>query len=164
MSLNSLEDLLVEEMKDIYSAENQLVKALPKMAKAASHPELQAAFEKHLEETKVHVERIEKAMEKFDASPRGKRCEAMAGLIEEGEEILKQEGANAVKDAALISAAQKVEHYEISAYGSARALAQVLGRENLVEILTETLDEESQTDSDLTAIAETIHSEAFAEQ
>ncbi len=162
--MNTLEDLLVEELKDIYSAETQLVKALPKMSKAASNLELQAAFEKHLDETKVHVERIEKVMAEFDASPGGKRCEAMAGLIEEGEEIIKKDGADTVKDAALICAAQKVEHYEISAYGSARALAQVLGKESLVQILTDTLDEESQTDSDLTSIAETIHSDAFAEQ
>jgi len=154
--LNTLEELLVHEIKDIFSAENQLLKALPKMAKAATHPDLKAAFNKHLEETKGHVERLELVAKELDATPRGVSCKAMKGLIEEGEETIQEEAAPHIKDLALIAAAQKVEHYEISAYGSARALAKVIGNSEVEKMLDATLNEESATDDALTGLAETI--------
>ncbi len=154
--LNTLEELLVHQIKDIFSAENQLLKALPKMAKASNHPELKAGFNKHLEETKGHVERLELVAKELDASPRGVSCKAMKGLIEEGEETIQEEAAPHIKDLALIAAAQKVEHYEISAYGSARALAKVIGNSEVVKMLDATLNEESATDEALTGLAETI--------
>jgi ferritin-like metal-binding protein YciE len=154
--LNTLEDLLVQEIKDLYSAENQLVKALPKMAKAASDPALKEGIEKHLEETKVHVQRLEQIAELLEASPKGKACKAMQGLVEEGAEILGEDGDDTVKDLAIIGAAQKVEHYEIASYGTARALAESLGMEEVAELLQETLDEEGATDKALTAVAEEI--------
>ncbi len=161
MPLNSLEDLLIEKLQDIHSAEEQLVEALPEMARAASHPHLQRALQKHSEQTHVHVQRLEKVMMSLDARPAGKRSKAMNSLIEEGEEFFKKAGKDSVKDIALICSAQKVEHFEISAYGSARALARLLGREEMAAVLTETLDEESKADADLTAIAHTIHSQAL---
>ncbi len=159
--LNSLEDLLIHELKDLHSAETQLVKALPKMAKAASDENLKAAFEEHLAETEEHVARLEQIMENFDKSPRGQACKAMQGLIAEGEEIIKEKAEPAVKDAALIVAAQKVEHYEISGYGSARAMAEALGYDDIADILSTTLDEESMTDESLTSLAEEINSDAI---
>jgi len=154
--LNTLEELLVQEIKDLYSAENQLVKALPKMAKAASDPVLKEGIEKHLEETKGHVQRLEQIASLLDASPKGKACKAMQGLIEEGSEILEEDGDDVVKDLALIGAAQKVEHYEIASYGTARALAETLGMDEVAELLQATLDEEGATDKALTAVAEEI--------
>jgi ferritin-like metal-binding protein YciE len=154
--LNTLEDLLVQEIKDLYSAENQLVKALPKMANGASNPALKKGIEKHLEETKVHVQRLEQIAELLEASPKGKACKAMQGLVEEGSEILGEEGDDVVKDLAIIGAAQKVEHYEIASYGTARALAETLGMEEVAELLQETLDEEGATDKALTAVAEDL--------
>lgn len=154
--LATLEVLLVQEIKDLYSAETQLVKALPKMAKAASDPELKKAFTDHLEETKVHVQRLEKVAKLLDASPKGKTCKAMQGLVEEGGEAIEEEGDPSVKDFALIIAAQKVEHYEISGYGSTRALAEILGLDDVAELLTETVDEEGNADKLLTSIAERI--------
>lgn len=159
--LKTLEDLLIHELKDIYSAETQLVKALPKMAKAATNESLKSAFEEHLAETEEHVTRLEQVMELLEGTPRGKTCKAMQGLIAEGEEAIKEEAEPAIKDAALIVAAQKVEHYEISAYGSARAMAEVLGHDEVAEILGSTLDEESMTDETLTSIAQEIHAEAM---
>lgn len=159
--LKSLEDLFIHELKDIYSAEKQLVKALPKMAKAATNESLKAAFEEHLSETEEHVTRIEQVMENLKGSPKGKVCKAMEGLIAEGEETIKEDAEPAVKDAALIIAAQKVEHYEISAYGSVRALAEALGYDDAVEILSTTLEEESATDESLTALAEEINAQAL---
>jgi ferritin-like metal-binding protein YciE len=154
--LTSLEVLLVQEIKDLYSAETQLVKALPKMAKAASDPDLKKGFEGHLEETKGHVERLEEIAKLLDASPKGKVCKAMKGLVEEGGETIEEDGDPTIKDLALITAAQKVEHYEISGYGSARALAEALGLDDVVDLLQATLDEEGNTDKKLTSIAEKL--------
>lgn len=155
-SLNSIEDLLVQEIKDLYSAENQLLKALPKMAKAATDPDLKAGFEQHLEETKVHVDRLEEVAKLLDATPRGKSCKAMKGLIEEGSEAVSEDGEDAIRDLAIIIAAQKVEHYEIAGYGSARALAEMLGNDEVVDLLQMTLDEEGATDQKLTEVAMAI--------
>ncbi len=162
--LNNLSDLLVLELQDLYSAENQLVKALPKMAKAADNEELQSGFTEHLEQTKQHVERLERAMEILGASPKGKTCKAMQGLIAEGEEILEEDAVPTVRDAALIAAAQKVEHYEIAGYGSARTYAELLSQDEVAEILQETLDEEGETDKRLSEIAETINEDADVDQ
>ena len=163
MKLESLHDLLVDELKDLYSAENQLLKALPKMAKAAASPELKAAFEEHLEETKGQVDRLVSVFESLGVSPKGKKCVAMEGLIEEGKEIIEEEGDKSVKDAALICAAQKVEHYEMAGYGCARTFANLLGLDDVANLLQETLDEEGNADKKLTEIAETsINVEAEA--
>ena len=156
MSLDTLEKLYISELRDLYSAENQLLKALPKMAKGASSPELKDAFEKHLEQTKGHVERLEELFEQRDESPKGKPCKAMKGLIEEGSEILKEEGEDSVLDAGLIVAAQKVEHYEIASYGSVRTFANLLGKEDEAELLQATLDEERETNEILNQLAETV--------
>lgn len=161
--LSNLSDLLVLELQDLYSAENQLVKALPKMAKAATNDELQSGFNEHLEQTKQHVERLERVMEILGASPKGKTCKAMQGLIAEGEEILEEDAEPAVRDAALIAAAQKVEHYEIAGYGSARTYAELLAQDEVAELLQETLEEEGETDKRLSEIAETINEEADTE-
>ena len=154
MGMNSLSDLLEDELKDLYSAENQLVKALPKMAKKASSAELKSAFTDHLEETKGHVERLTKIGKRLDITLTGKKCKAMEGLVEEGSEILEEDGEPAVLDAALIGAAQRVEHYEIAAYGTVRAIAEQLGQTEVVDLLQETLDEEGAADKKLTQIAE----------
>lgn len=148
--LTTLESLLAQEIKDLYSAETQLVKALPKMAKAASNPDLRKGFETHLEETKVHVQRLEDVAKALDITPRGKTCKAMKGLVEEGAEAIEEEGDDTLRDLALIIAAQKVEHYEISGYGSARTLAEALGLQDVVVLLQTTLDEEGATDKKLT--------------
>jgi ferritin-like metal-binding protein YciE len=153
MKLESVENLFVHELKDLLSAEKQLVKALPKMAKGASSETLRAAIEEHLEQTKVHVERLERVFSMVDKTPRAELCKAMEGLIEEGSDLLEEEGAAAVKDAALIAAAQKVEHYEISGYGTARTLAELLGNQQAAALLQETLDEEKETDAKLTELA-----------
>lgn len=154
--LATLEVLLVQEIKDLYSAETQLVKALPKMAKAATDASLKEAIKNHLEETKVHVERLEKIAGLLDITPRGKSCKAMKGLVEEGAEVIEEDGDPAVKDFALIVAAQKVEHYEISGYGSARAIAEILGHDEVLELLQATIEEEGAADKLLTQIAEQI--------
>ena len=156
MSLNTARDLLVDELKDLYSAENQLIKALPRMAKAASNPELKAAFQEHLEQTKEHARRIEKIMDRLDESPRGKKCAAMEGLIEEGKHVLEEDGEDSIIDSALIAAAQKVEHYEIASYGTARCLAKRVGEDKIAQMLQETLDEEGDTDKKLTDLALSI--------
>ena len=156
MKLESLRELLVDELKDLYSAENQLVKALPKMAKAAASPELKAAFEEHLEETKGQVDRLVTIFEQLEGSPKGKKCKAMEGLVEEGSEFIDADGDDYVKDAALICAAQKVEHYEIASYGCARTFATLLGLDEVAELLQETLDEEGNADKKLTELAETV--------
>jgi ferritin-like metal-binding protein YciE len=153
---NPLQELLVDELKDIYNAENQIIKALPKMAKAASSPELKRAFERHLEETKRQVERLDQIGEALDIKLTGKKCKGMEGLIEEGKEIISEDlEANAL-DAGLIGAAQKVEHYEIAAYGTARAHANMLGLNKIARLLQQTLDEEGNTDKKLTQLAESI--------
>jgi ferritin-like metal-binding protein YciE len=155
MQLGSLHDLYVDELKDLYNAENQLLKALPKMAKAASAPELRTAFEDHLEETQGQVQRLERIFKKLDASPKGKKCKAMEGLIEEGKEVMDK-AQPPVLDAALIAAAQRVEHYEMAGYGCVRTFARLLGYEDAAELLQETLDEERAADKKLTELAETI--------
>src|SRR5258706_10089822 len=156
MEMESLQDLLVNELKDLYNAENQLIKALPKMAKAASNPDLQQAFTTHLEETKEHAERLEKIFETLDESPKGEKCKAMEGLIEEGKEMMEEDAEPEVMDAALISAAQKVEHYEIAGYGCVRTYAKLLGNEQAARVLQQTLDEEGKTDKLLTDLAESV--------
>ncbi|MDQ2732513.1 MAG: ferritin-like domain-containing protein [Armatimonadota bacterium] len=156
MEMESLKDLFVEELKDIYSAETQITKALPKMAKAATTPELKAAFETHLEETKGQIARIEQIFEKLGGSPKGKTCKAMQGLVEEGSELLEEKPDKAVLDAGLIAAAQRVEHYEIAAYGTARTYALELGHKDVAKLLQETLDEEGKTDKLLTKLAESV--------
>jgi ferritin-like metal-binding protein YciE len=154
MKLPTIAKLFEDQIKDIYSAETQLVKALPKMAKKASTGGLKDAFTKHLEETKHQVERLDQIGESLGLKLTGKKCKAMEGLIEEGAEILEATGSGPVIDAALIVAAQRVEHYEISAYGSARAFAQHLGHEEVVELLQTTLDEEAAADEKLTSLCE----------
>ena len=164
MSLDTLEKLYISELRDLYSAENQLLKALPKMAKGASSPELKDAFEKHLGQTKGHVERLEQLFQQLDESPKGKTCQAMKGLIEEGSEILKEEGEESVLDAGMIVAAQKVEHYEIAGYGSVRTFANLLGKDEEAKLLQATLDEEGETNEILNQLAETVvNQEALTE-
>jgi ferritin-like metal-binding protein YciE len=153
MKIASVAKLFEEELKDLYSAESQLVKALPKMAKAASSTGLKKAFTSHLSETKGQVDRLRKVGELLDIKLTGKKCKAMEGLLEEGEEILDADGPEAVIDAALIAAAQRVEHYEISGYGTARTLAEHLGHARAAKLLQQTLDEESAADEKLTAIS-----------
>jgi len=154
MKLDTLEKLYVDELRDIYNAENQLLKALPKMAKGASSSDLKDAFEAHLRQTESHVERLEQIFAELDESPKGKTCHGMKGLIEEGSEILKEDGEESVLDAGIIVAAQKVEHYEIAAYGSARTFARLLGQAKAAELLQTTLDEESETNESLNQLAE----------
>jgi ferritin-like metal-binding protein YciE len=154
MKITTLHDALVHELQDLYSAEVQLTKALPKMAKAASHEQLAEAFEEHLEQTKGHVERLEKALKQLHASTRGEKCKAMEGLIEEGKGTLELDTDDAVRDALIISIAQKVEHYEIAGYGTARTFAQRLGEDTVAALLEDTLEEESEADRKLTGLAE----------
>jgi|SRR5437868_7121687 len=156
MKLDTLQKLYVDELRDLYNAENQLLKALPKMAKAASSEELKNAFEKHLEQTEMHVQRLEQVFEELDQTPKGKTCRAMKGLIEEGSEILKEDGEESVLDAGIIVAGQKVEHYEIAAYGSVRTFAKLLGQTKAADLLQATLDEESQANELLNELAEGI--------
>jgi ferritin-like metal-binding protein YciE len=160
MSLKTLDDLFVEELKDLHSAESQLVKALPKMAKAATSDKLREGFEMHLEQTKVHVQRVDQILGKLGKSPRGHKCKAMEGLIEEGKEMMEEEGAPEVMDAGLIAAAQRVEHYEIAAYGTACAFANMLGHKDAEELLQKTLEEEKETDEKLTELAQSEVNEA----
>jgi ferritin-like metal-binding protein YciE len=152
--MTTLEDLYTDMLKDLYSAEKQLVKALPKMAKNAQSPDLQKAFQEHLRQTEGHVERIERIFSDLEGSPRGKKCVGMEGLIEEGNEILQEDAEPDVLDAGLIAAAQKVEHYEIASYGTARAWAERLGYDKAARLLQQTLEEESMANEKLTQIAE----------
>ena len=155
MSLKTLDDLFLEELKDLHSAESQLVKALPKMAKAASSEKLREGLEMHLEQTKGHVERLDQIFKELgEKSPRGHKCKAMEGLIEEGKEMIEEDGEPEVKDAGLIGAAQRVEHYEIAAYGTACAFANMLGHKEAEELLQKTLEEEKETDEKLTELAQ----------
>lgn len=158
--IKSLEHLLVQEVKDLYNAETQLVKALPKMAKAATNEKLQKGFTQHLEETKIHVERLEEVAKILGVSPKGKTCKAMKGLLEEGSEALEEEGDPSLCDLALVIAAQKVEHYEIAGYGSVRTIAETLGLKDIVALLQSTLDEEGETDKKLTKVAMELFPEA----
>jgi ferritin-like metal-binding protein YciE len=159
-ALKSLRDLLVDELRDLHNAENQLIKALPKMARAASHEELKEGFQDHLEQTREHVDRLDRCFKLLGMAAKGKMCHAMKGLVEEGKEAIEEEAPDAIRDAKLIGAAQRVEHYEIAAYGTARAFAQTLGETKVADLLQETLDEEGETDKKLTALAETINEEA----
>jgi ferritin-like metal-binding protein YciE len=156
MNLESLTDLFIEELRDIYDAEQQSLKSMPKMAEAAFSPELRESFLLHMEQTKGQVERLEQIFANYKLSPKGKRCRAMQGLIEEVEELLgKEKGSDpSVLDAGLITAAQKVEHYEIAGYGSVRTFARTLGAKDAEKLLQETLDEEAETDRKLTMLAE----------
>ncbi len=160
MKEEGLKGLYIDELRDIYSAENQLVKALPKMAKAAASDELRSGFEQHLEQTKGHVKRLEEIFSELDEKPTGKKCKGMQGLIEEGKEIIDEDLEDEVLDAGLISAAQRVEHYEIAAYGCVRTFATILGEDSAAELLEQTLEEEKETDKKLTELAENINLEA----
>jgi ferritin-like metal-binding protein YciE len=153
MALNTLHDLFVEELKDLYSAENQLVKALPKMAKAATAKALKQGFTKHLAETKVHVQRLKDIFKTLSVSPSGKTCKAMEGLIKEGQEVISEEMQPEVRDAALIAAAQRVEHYEMAGYGCVRTFAELMGHKTVAKTLQKTLNEEDATDKKLTQAA-----------
>ena len=154
MPLNTLEDLFVEELKDVYSAETQIVRALPKMSRAATSETLRTAFEEHLEQTKGHVKRLEQIFDKLGQDPKGKACKGMRGLLEEGDEFMGEKPGEQVMDAGLISAAQRVEHYEMAAYGTCKAFAEQLGLKEYAKLLDQTLKEEELTDKKLTEIAE----------
>jgi len=162
MSLDSLEKLFIEELKDIYNAEKQILRALPRMAKSAESPELQQAFTKHLKETEGQVQRLEKVFQVVGQAVRGKTCKGMQGLLEEGKEVMEKEGEGPVIDAALVASAQKVEHYEIAAYGCLRTYAQLLGLNEAVDLLQQTLEEEEATDKILTELGESGINEAAA--
>lgn len=154
MKLETLKDLYVEELHDLYNAEHQITKALPKMVQAASSPDLKSSFEEHLEQTKGHIARLETIFNELGESPKGKKCKGMEGLLEEGAEMLKVNAEQNVKDAGLISAAQRVEHYEMAGYGTVRTYAQELGDQEAVRLLQQTLEEEAQTDKKLSRLAE----------
>ncbi len=162
--LATLQDLLVQELHDLYNAENQVLKALPKMARKATSEELRSAFEEHLEQTTNQVARLEKALQSMGEPVRGKKCEGMEGIIGEGSELMQEDAEDDVMDAALIAAAQKVEHYEIASYGSVCAWAEVLGLEELKTLMGETLGEEETTDARLSEIAEGLNVEAVSEE
>lgn len=153
MAVKTIDDMFLSELQDIYHAEKQLTRALPKMAKAASSPELKQAFESHLEETKGQIDRLEQVFQLLDKRSRGKKCEAMEGLIEEAKEQMEEIEDPAVLDCALVIAAQKVEHYEIAGYGSMHALAKALGQTEIAALLSETLSEEKAADEKLTKLA-----------
>ena len=154
MELETLRDLYVEELKDLWSAENQILKALPRMQKAATHPKLKRAFAKHEKQTRQHVKRLERICKALDVSPRGKKCVGMEGLIKEGKELIADRPDKDVLDAGLITAAQHVEHYEMAGYGTCRTWAMAMGYDDQAQLLQQTLDEEKQTDIDLTVLAE----------
>jgi ferritin-like metal-binding protein YciE len=162
MKLESLKDLYLAQLKDLYSAEDQLVDALPKMADAAHAPELKNAFREHLNQTKQHVDRLEQIFRKLGESPKGETCEGMKGLVKEGQEMIKMKGEPEVIDAGLIAAAQRVEHYEMAGYGTVRTYAELLGDQEAVRLLERTLQEEEDADEKLTEIAEShINQEAL---
>jgi ferritin-like metal-binding protein YciE len=156
MEMETLKDLYVHELKDLYSAENQLIKALPRMAKAATNRQLSAAFRQHLEQTKRHAKRLEQVLKGQDESTRSPKCEGMEGLIAEGDKMAKEDGEDEVRDAGLIAAAQRVEHYEIAGYGCARTYAQLLGDKKGARLLETTLQEEGNTDKKLTKLARSV--------
>lgn len=156
----TLEELYVDELRDLYNAENQLVKALPKMAQAAHSEDLKAGFEEHLEQTKGHKERLEQIFDKLDKSPKGKKCNAMEGLVKEGSEVIEAAMAPEVKDAALISAGQRVEHYEMAGYGTVRTYADLLGYSDASKLLQSTLDEEGDTNKKLMKLAKKLNIKA----
>lgn len=154
MAMSTLEDLFAHELKDLYSAEKQLVRALPKMARAATNAQLKAGFEEHLEQTREQVERLEEIFSSLEVSSRGNKCVAMEGLVEEGSKLLEEDLSEEVRDAALIGAAQKVEHYEIAGYGTLVTFARHLGQMDAERLLQRSLDEEKETDQELTELAE----------
>jgi ferritin-like metal-binding protein YciE len=160
MEHSALKELYIDELRDIYNAETQLVKALPKMAKASTSHELRSGFESHLQQTRGHVERLEEIFEALEEKASGKKCAGMAGLVKEGEEIMDEDFEGEVMDAALISAAQRVEHYEIAAYGCVRSWAELLGETEAAALLEKTLEEEKETDHKLTELSEEINVEA----
>lgn len=164
MKLETLRDLYIEELKDLYSAESQLLKALPKMAKAATSAELQKAFEDHLAETEGQVERLETIFKELEEKPTGKTCQAMKGLVEEGKEVIEEDAEDDVRDAALIAAAQRVEHYEMAGYGCVRTYAQLLGYDKAAKLLQQTLDEEGAADKSLTKLSKQINIDAADEE
>jgi ferritin-like metal-binding protein YciE len=164
MSVQNLDDLFYHDIRDVFDAEKRLAKALPKMAKKATSDDLKAAFEEHAVVTERHVERLERIFEMLDKAPRGKHCHGMEGLVKEGEEMMQEEDPGPALDAALIGAAQKVEHYEIAAYGTLAAYARQLGMEEAVGLLEETLAEEKETDEKLTGLASEINFEAEEEE
>jgi ferritin-like metal-binding protein YciE len=153
-TINNLDELLIDQLRDLYNAEQQLVKALPKMAEASTHAELRNGFEKHLGETEGHVSRLEQVFESLGTQAKGRTCHAMKGLVEEGSEAIKLKGSDAARDAALIAAAQRVEHYEIAGYGTVLAYAEALGHREAAQLLKQTLDEEKETDEVLSQMAE----------
>jgi len=155
-----LRELYIEELRDLYNAESQLVKALPKMAKAASSDELRRGFEEHLEQTKGHVQRLEQIFQALDENPKGKKCKGMEGLLEEGSEVMQEDFEGALMDAAIIGAAQRVEHYEIAAYGTICAFAEELGESEQNSLLNQTLQEEKEADEKLTQLAQQINAQA----
>jgi ferritin-like metal-binding protein YciE len=157
--ITTLHEVYIEQLKDLHSAETQLIKALPKMAKAATSPELAQGFTEHLEQTKVHAERLEEIFRALGEKPTGKTCKAMQGLVEEGAEAIKENASHAAKDALLIAAAQRVEHYEIAGYGTVKKFARQLGEKEAVKLLEQTLQEEVETDEKLTEVAESINFE-----
>ncbi len=160
MSVNSFHELYVEQLRDLYDAENQLVKALPKLAEASNSDERREGFEEHLEQTKEHVQRLEQIFETLGETPKGEKCKGMEGLVKEASEALDENMQESVKDAAIIAAAQRVEHYEISGYGTARTFANLLDEDQAVSLLQKTLDEEKETDAKLNQLAENINVEA----
>ena len=164
MELETLRDLFVGELKDLYSAERQLIQALPKMAKAATSPALKKGFQDHLQQTRGHAARLEQIFKGLGGSPNGKKCKAMEGLIKEGKEMIEEDAEPEVMDAGLIAAAQRVEHYEIAGYGCVRTYAKLLGESKAAKLLQQTLDEEGATDKKLTQLAEKINVDAEGPQ
>jgi ferritin-like metal-binding protein YciE len=161
MSHNNLKSLYVDELRDLYNSEQQLIKALPKMAKAANSDELRKGIEEHLEQTRQHATRLEQILSALGEPVKGKKCKGMAGIVAEGGEMLSEDFEGALMDAALISAAQRVEHYEIAAYGAVHAYAELMGESEAASLLQRTLEEEKETDQKLTELSEGINSEAF---
>jgi ferritin-like metal-binding protein YciE len=160
MTMELMEDFYIEELKDILDAEKQLLKALPRMAEAATAPELRQAFEMHLKETEGQIQRLQQIFKRLDEPAKGKKCKAMAGLLKEAEEFLGEDAVEEIIDVGLIVAAQKVEHYEIASYGSLATFAKLLGLEEDKKMLGQTLEEEKATDGKLTLLAETLNSDA----
>jgi ferritin-like metal-binding protein YciE len=161
MSVETIEELFIEELKDLYSAETQITKALPKLVEATSSKELRSAFEHHLKETQGHVQRLEQAFEILGKSPKGKTCDGMKGILSEGSEAIKETNEGDVRDAALISGAQRVEHYEMAAYGTVRSYAERLKQKQIVQLLEETLEEEKAADKKLTDISKKVNQQAL---
>jgi ferritin-like metal-binding protein YciE len=163
VKINSLHDLYIDQLRDLYDAENQLVKALPKMAEASASDELREGFEEHLEQTRGHVQRLEQIFERLGEKPKGKKCKGMEGLVKEGSETLDEDMSEDTKDAGIIATAQRVEHYEIAAYGTVRTWADLLGQDDDARLLEQTLQEEKETDQKLTQLAENINVQAEEE-